>query len=151
MFSERLSEDSGARVTGVDRLLVVLLGGEVAGREQQGTGQSPRGRPVSGPLCSAARVHPERFGITQAMPTSAATKRLIGDRYDADCNREAITPAEAQETDFDGANMLKSLQTPTGVRLYVYDSSDDRVMRWDCLLDLCGPDTSQEHITVRDL
>ncbi|MCG8462294.1 MAG: hypothetical protein MI919_38915, partial [Holophagales bacterium] len=40
--------------------------------------------PSPGPLRSAARVDSERFGTTQAMPTSAASKRLIGDRYDAD-------------------------------------------------------------------
>ena len=63
----------------------------------------------------------------------------------------AISAGEIQEMDYDGANMLKSLQTPTGLRLYVYDASDERVMRWDCPLDLCGADTNREHTTIRGL
>jgi len=88
-----------------------------------------------------------RDGVPSSYPVEPRTNRLVSASYDGSGNLLLTSlGGQTQQYDYDGLNMLRSVQSSTEAKGFIYTADDERLVEWDFTTD---PRTL--HWSIRDL
>jgi len=77
-----------------------------------------------------------RDGVASSYPVEPRTNRLVSASYDGSGNLLLTSlGGQTQQYDYDGLNMLRSVQSSSEAKGFIYTADDERLVEWDFTTD----------------